>query len=170
MSAGRTIGALLVAAAANGACYRYAPITLDAAASSDEVRVRVTDDAAARLSRDLGTFATEIDGKVVPQDRDSVSITVPIERAYRGITVGTTTQTLFLGRSEVLEVRRREFDRVRTTVVGAGAVVGFGLLAAAVVQLADPNPESQDGPPAPPPSPTRMPPPGYRLRIRIPLP
>jgi hypothetical protein len=58
---------------------------------------------------------------------------------------------------------------VRTTLVSAGVVVGFGLLAAAVVQLADPNPDSQDGPPAPPPSPTRMPH-WHGLIVRIPIP
>jgi hypothetical protein len=162
------IGALLIAAT-NGACYRYAPVTLGAAASSSEVRVRVTEAAAARLSPDLGAFTTEIDGQLAPQGADSVSVAIPIERAYRGITVGTTTQTLYLGRSEIVEVQRRQFDRVRTTLVSAGVVVGFGLLAAAVVQLADPNPDSQDGPPVPPPSPTRIPR-RHGLIVRIPIP
>ena len=162
------IGARLFAAA-NGACYRYAPVSLGGAASSSEVRVRVTEAAAARLSPDLGAFTTEIDGRLAAQGPDSVSVAVPIERAYRGITVGTTTQTLYLGRSEIVEVRKRQFDRVRTTLVSAGVVVGFGLLAAAVVQLADPNPDSQDGPPMPPPSPTRIPRPhGFIVRIPIP--
>ena len=165
----RTIGALLVVASANGACYRYAPIELGAASSSSEVRVRVTDDAAARLSKELGAFVTEIDGQLAVPSNDSVSVAIPIERAYRGFTVGTTTQTLFLGRSEIVEVRKREFDRVRTTLVSVGAVVGFGLLAAAVVQLADPNPDSQNGPPMPPPSPTRIPR-THGLTVRIPIP
>lgn len=164
---GRTIGALL--AAANVACYRYAPITLGAAPPASEVRVRVTDGAAARLSKDIGAFVTEIDGQLALQGPDSVSLAVPIDRAYRGVTVGTTMQTLFLGRSEVVEVRKREFDRTRTTLVSVGAVVGFGLLAAAVVQLADPNPDSQDGLPMPPPAPNRIPHRhGLTMRIRIP--
>jgi len=163
------MGAVFAAAAASGACYRYAPIELGAAASSSEVRVRVTDDAAARLSKELGAFVTEIDGQLSSQGPDSVSVAVPIERAYRGFTIGTTPQTLFLGRSEIVEVRKREFDRVRTTLVTAGVVVGFGVLAAAVVQLADPNPDSQDGLPNPPPAPTRIPRVhGLTVRISIP--
>ena len=164
----RTIGALLMAAA-NAACYRYAPVPLGAAPASSEVRVRVTEAAAARLSPDLGAFTTEIDGQIAPQGTDSVSVAVPIERAYRGVTVGTTTQTLFLGRSEILEVRKRELDRGRTTLVTAGVVVGFALLAAAVVQLADPNPDSQDGPAMPPPTPTRIPR-WHGFTVRIPVP
>lgn len=163
-----TTGALLIAAA-NAACYRYVPISLGTAGSNDEVRVRITENAAARLSKDLGAFVTEVDGQFAPQGRDSVSVAVPIDRAYHGMTVGTTTQLLFLGRSEVVEVRKRQFDRARTILVTAGTVVGFGLLAAAVVQLADPNPNSEDGPPAPPPSPSRIPR-SHGLTIRIPIP
>ena len=165
----RTIGALVIAAAANTACYRYAPIALGAAPSSSEVRIRVTDEAAARLSKDLGAFVTEIDGQLAVPSPDSVAFAVPIERAYRGITVGTTTLTLYLGRSEIVEVRKREVDRARTVLVTAGIVVGFGVLAAAVVQLADPNPESQDGLPMPPASPTRTPR-QHGLTVRIPIP
>ena len=164
----RTIGALLIAAT-NAACYRYAPISLGTAPPSSEVRVRVTDAAATRLSPDLGAFTTEIDGQIAPQGSDSISVAVPIDRTYRGFTVGTTTQTLYLGRSEIVEVRTRQFDRVRTTLVTAGIVIGFGVLAAAVVQLADPNPDSQNGPPMPPPSPTRIPR-WHGLTVRIPIP
>lgn len=153
---------------ANTACYRYVPISPVAAAPSDEVRIRITEDAAARLSKELGAYVTELDGQFAPQGADSVSVAIPIERAYHGMTVGTTSQVLYLGRSEVVEVRRRQFDRARTILVSTGAVVGFGLLAAAVVQLVDPNPASQDHPP-PPPAPSRIPG-GYRFTIRMPIP
>lgn len=163
---------LLIAASTGGACYRYVPISPTTVAPNDEVRIHVTDDAAARLSKDLGAFVTEIDGRFAPQAHDSVSIAIPIERQYHGMTVGTTSQVLYLGRSEVVDVRKREFDRARTIVVSAGAVVGFGLLAAGIVQLADPNPDSQEQPPPPPPSPSRFPA-GHRVTnftIRIPIP
>lgn len=164
----RPIGLLLIAGMANAACYQYVPVSLGTAAPNEEVRVRITDKAAARLSKDLGAYATEIDGQFAPQGPDSVSVAVPIERAYRGTTVGTTTQVLFLGRSEVVEVRKREFARGRTILMGTGVAVGFGLLAAAVVQLTDPNSDSQDRPP-PPPSGSRIPS-AYRFKVRIPIP
>ena len=160
---------VLLIAAANAGCYRYVPISLGAAGSNDEVRVRITEDGAARLSKELGAFVTEIDGQFAPQGRDTVSVAVPIDRAYRGMTVGTTTQLLFLGRSEVVEVRKRQFDRTRTILVSAGAVVGFGLLAAAVVQLVDPNANSPETVPPPPPSPSRIPR-SHGLTVRIPIP
>ena len=169
ISSSRWIAALWVAGSTAAACYRYVPIAPDAAASRDEVRIRLTEDAAARLSKDLGAYVTEIDGQFAPQGADSVAITIPIERQYHGMTVGTTSQVLYLGRSEVVEVEKRQFDRARTALVTAGTVVGFGILAAGIVQLTDPNSDSQDHPPPPPPSPARFPA-GYLLKVRIPIP
>lgn len=155
---------------ANAACYSYVPVSLGTIASKDEVRVRVTETAAARLSKDLGTFSTEIDGQINPEAHDSVSVGVAIAREYRGATIGTTTQVLFLGRSEVVEVRKRQFSPARTVLLSAGTVVGFGLLAVGIVQLVDPNgPPSQDRTPPPPPAQSRRPA-GYHLTFRIPFP
>jgi len=159
--------AVLITGLANSACYSYVPVSLTAVTAKEDVRVRVTESAATRLSETLGAFSTEIDGEISREGSDSVSIGVTIDRAYRGTTVGTTTQRLSLGRSEVLEVQRREFSRSRTILLSAGTVVGFGLLAAGIAQLVDPNgpPDNQTTPP--PPSPLRRPL-GVRLRITIP--
>jgi len=48
-------------------------------------------------------------------------------------------------------VRRSRLARGRTIAAGAGILVGFALLAAAIVQLTDPNPGSDHQPPPPPP-------------------
>lgn len=159
----------MVAASAGTACYRYVPVAPATVASNDEVRIRITDDAAARISKDLGAYLTEIDGQWAPQGRDSVSIAIPIERTYHGMTVGSTSQVLYLGRTEVVEVRKREFDRARTVLLSAGIVAGFGVLAAGIVQLADPNPDSQEPPPPPPPTPSRIPI-SHLFTVRIPIP
>jgi len=161
------IGTLLVAGLANGACYRYVPLS-GAPPANEDVRIEITPAAATRLAGDLGVFSTEIDGRLASESHDSVSVHVPIERQYRGMAVGTTDQLVLLGRSEVVTVRKRQFARGPTILVGAGIVVGFGLLAAAVVQLTDPNQETQDRTP-PPPVESRIPL-GYHFRVRIPIP
>jgi hypothetical protein len=163
----RFIRALLIAAMGTTGCYQYVPLSLSAITPNEEVRVRVTEGAAARLFKDLGPQTKEIDGRFAPKGPDSVSIAVTIDRAYRGFTVGTTTETLLVGRSEILEVRKREFSRGRTVLLSAGVVVGFGLLAAAVVQLADPNPDSDNTHPPPPPA-SRIPSGHFGVRIPIP--
>jgi hypothetical protein len=163
------ITALLVAGVANAGCYSYVPISVGAVAPKEEVRIRVTEGAAARLAKDLGVFSTEIDGQFAREGADSISVGVAVDRAYRGTTIGTTTQVLFLGQSEVVEVRKREFSRTRTVLVSTGTLVGFGLLAVGIKQLVDPNGPSQDQPPPPPPAPVRRPS-GHRLGVWISIP
>jgi hypothetical protein len=165
----RAVVALLIAGATSSACYSYVPVSLGAVESKEDVRVRVTEDAAARLAKELGTFSTQIDGQLGREGADSISVGVEIDRAYRGTTIGTTTQVLFLGRSEVVEVRKREFSRSRTILVATGTAVGFGLLAAGIAQLVDPNGPSQDQPPPPPPAPLRRPS-ALHFAVRIPIP
>lgn len=167
----RVVASVLAAVAASTGCYSYVPISLGAVAPKEDVRLRVTDGAAARLAADLGSFSTEIDGQLAREGADSISVGVAIGRMYRGTTIGTTTQVLFLGRSEVVEVRKREFSRSRTILVSTGTVVGFGLLAVGVTQLVDPNGPPQDQPPPPPPAqPQRRRPSGYHFSVRIPIP
>ena len=85
--------------------------------------------------------------------------------------IGTTDQLLFLGRSEVIEVRKREFSRGRTALVATGAVVGFGAIAAGIAQILDQNPPTDQTLTPPPPSGSK----GVRRRsgvhlgLRIPL-
>jgi len=164
----RVMAALWMAGMASAACYRYVPIPTGAPAPNEEVRVRITDDAAARLSKDIGVFSTSIEGQYAVQPHDSVSVAVPIDREYRGVTVGTTTQTLYLGRSEVLAVQRRQFDRRRTVLLSAGIVAGFAALAASIVQIGDPNDPADNHPIPPPPSVRRPAVHGFTVRIPFP--
>jgi hypothetical protein len=151
-------------------CYNYVPIELGAASQQEGVRLRVTESAAARIAPELGVFSTEIDAQFARDGADSISVGIPVDRTYRGSTIGTSTQTLFLARSEVVEVRRREFSRSRTILVSAGTLVGFGILAAGITQLVDPNGPSSDSPPPPPPPGQRLPRGHYRFTVRIPIP
>ena len=161
--------ALTIAAMVNASCYSYVPVSFQAIAPKEDVRLRVTESAAARIAPDLGAFSTEVDGQLAREGPDSVSVGVAIDRSYRGTTIGTTTQTIFLSRAEVVEVRRREFSRSRTILASAGIVVGFGALAAGIVQLVDQNgPSDQQTTPPPPPGLRRPPVPHISLRIPIP--
>lgn len=148
--------ALLAAVLATGGCYRYVPVSPAAVQPNDEVRVRITSAAAARLAGDLGVFSTELDGRLSRRGQDSLAVTVPIVRQYRGVTVDSARHVLSLRTSEVVDVRRSEFARKRTILAGAGVLVGFALLVHTVVQLANPNPGTDDTPPPPPPGQVRL--------------
>jgi hypothetical protein len=144
-------------------------VSVGSVESKEPVRVRITAQAAARLASELGSFSQELDGEFLPQGPDSVSLGIPIDRTYRGTTVGTTTQLLYLGRSELVDVRRRKFSRSRTTLVAAGTVAGFAALATGIAWFGDPNTPSDETPPPPPPSPSRRPT-RHLVTVRIPLP
>jgi hypothetical protein len=160
----RALGALLLAvplALPATGCYRYVRIDPAAAGADEEVRVQVTDAAAARLARELGTYTSRLEGQVGTGAGDSVSVALTIGREYRGVSLESTRQVLFLGRSEVVEVRRRELSRARTTLASVGALAALALAAGAVSQLGDPNPGGEEPPPPPPP--------GVRALVRIPF-
>jgi len=145
--------AFLAGALALSGCHRYVAVSPASLAPDAEVRVRITREAAGRLAGQLGTYATELDGTLAPRGQDSLALTVPIVREYRGVKLDSTVQVFSLGRSDVVDVRRSTFARGRTIVAGAGVLVGFALLAAAIIQLTDPNPGSEGPPPPPPPTP-----------------
>lgn len=153
----------------NGGCYHYVAVPPGAVASNEEVRVYVTRPAAARLAGELGAYTMELDGKLSSRGPDSLAVSVPIGREYRGTTLDSTTQTLTLAKSEVVDVRRSQLSRGRTILTSAGVLAGFALLVHAVVQLTNPNPGSDVTLPPPPPVGSRAPS-GHTLRLRIPFP
>ena len=154
-------GPLLGIAAAG--CYQYVPIRPESVRPNEDVRVRVTEPAAARLLQDLGAFTTELDGQLAANGSDSVSISVAIGREYRGIALDSTSQVVHLSRADLVDVRRRTFSRSRTVLATGLALAAFGAIVGSVVQMGDPNTVSPD-PAPPPPSPFRG------VMFRIPLP
>lgn len=157
MSWRRAAGAFPAGVVALSGCYRFETVSPASLAPNAEVRVRITRDAAARLAGELGTTLTELDGTLAARGPDSLTLTVPIKREYRGVTLDSAVQALSLGRSDIVDVRRSRLARGRTIAAGAGMLVGFALLAAAVVQLLDPNPGTDENPPPPPPGQLRFP-------------
>ena len=131
--------------------------------------MRVTDDAALRLSKELGAFSNEIDGQLAREGADSISLGVAIARAYRGTTIGTTTQVLFLGRSEVVEVRRREILDFSYGSSARARSWGSASPRPGIAQLVDPNGPPEDST-TPPPPPALRRPSGIHLGVRIPVP
>jgi hypothetical protein len=114
--------------------------------------VDVTEQAAVRLVKDFGAYLTSLEGQFTREGQDSVSVTVPVNRAYGIVSLEGGRQTLFLGVKEVVGVRRREFSRSRTVAVSVGSVVVFAAIVAGVAQWGDPNSDVVEPPPPPPPA------------------
>jgi hypothetical protein len=133
-------------------CYRYVPAPITTVGPAEEVRVRVTPEAAARLIKEFGTYTTELEGHVGRTNTDSVSVAVQINRDYRGVALESTRQVFYLGPTEVVAVRRRQLSRKRTLLLGGGALVVFGVIVGTVTQWGDPNTTVVEPPPPPPPT------------------
>jgi hypothetical protein len=153
-------GGLAVLVAVLVGCYRYTPIELSSAPASEEVQIRISDPASARLLKELGIYTSRLDGRVSNEQRDSIPVSVTVRREYQGLSLESSQQLLYLSRGEIVEVRRRVLSRTRTVLASAGAVVIFAALVGTVVQLGDPNPPADDLPLPPPPG-------GIRLAIPI---
>jgi hypothetical protein len=145
------LGGCLALAAGSSGCYRYAPIPIESVRPGENVQVRLTEAAATRLVSEFGAFTQRLEGPLAPAAGDSLSISVTVGREYNGMPLEGMRQSLFLGRSEVTEVRRRELSRSRTALVGVGTLAAFALLINGVVQMSDDNPNSGESPPPPPP-------------------
>jgi hypothetical protein len=158
--AGRALGAWLALAASGSGCYTYARVPLESVRPGETVQVRLTDAAGTRLVSDFGAYTRQLEGPLAREGADSLSISVMVGRAYNGVALEGVRQALFLGRSEVTEVRRRQLSRSRTALASAAVLAGFALLITSVVQTADENPNAGDPPPPPPPLGARA---GFRI-------
>ena len=145
----RVFGALLLSVVSAG-CYTYVPISSGDVRPSEEVRIRITESAATRIVREFGAYTGQLEGQLTEEGPDSLSVSIAIGREYRGLALENARQTLFLGRTEVMEVRRRQLSRSRTALATASVLAGFAALVSTVVQRGDDNP-IDNTPPQPPP-------------------
>lgn len=164
-AAARLLGGSLAVAVSGSGCFRYAPIPIESVRPGENVQVRLTDDAATRLVSQFGAYSQRLEGPLAREGADSLSITLMVGREYNGMALEGVRQTLFLGRSEVVEVRRRELSRSRTALASAGALVVFALAVNAVTQMGDDNPDAGEEPPPPPPPGLRA----ARIGVRLPF-
>jgi hypothetical protein len=150
-------------AALESGCYHGVPIALEQVKANEQVDVLVTDAAATRLTKELGVYTARLQGPVRSERGDSVSVSVLIAREFSGVALESARLDLFLARSEVTGVRRRQLSRTRTTFASIGAVVLFGVVVGTVTQLGDPNKPPHDELPPPPPVGSRF---GLRFSFR----
>ena len=141
---------VLMAALVSPACFKYQTIQPSAVQPEEEVRVRITDDAAVRLAGHYGSITQRLDGQLTPLSSDSLLLAIWIGKNYVGTSFENAYQRLSLGRQEVIEISRREFSRTRTALVTAGVVGVLAIIANRVGFLENPNPPSGDGRGEPP--------------------
>jgi len=122
---------VLVALLATGlaGCVHYVPLDDGLPAPGDEVRVRVSPDAGARLAPLVQRNPDVLEGRVagVVRPGDSIRVSIPLDPFGRA-GPDMPRQILALHPSELLAVDRKELSRPRTALAGAAmGVVIYGL-------------------------------------------
>ncbi len=120
----------LLALGPAAACYSYQTIPLDDVRPAAEVRLRLTPEAAPRVSAVVGYPTEDVQGTVVQVQDGAVLLTVPAPMPPEGATGQQLYQRLDVPTSQVVEVQRRRLNPLKTYGLVAAAVVGAGLLAA----------------------------------------
>jgi hypothetical protein len=139
-----------LAASSLTGCIQYTRVDATTVSPEEEVRVRVTRDAAIRVGPHLGTISENLEGRLAPFGDDSVALAVWIGKNYVGSPFENAHTRVALTPQEIVEVRRRKISVMRTAILGAGMLVGTALLVNGVVFADNPNSNPDDRPYGPP--------------------
>jgi hypothetical protein len=140
----------MVLALWSAGCFRYTRIEPAAAPAEEELRVRVTREAAVRVGSQLGRLSEQYEGRLEPLGTDSVILAVWIGKDYIGSPFENTRQRVSLVPGEIVEVRRRTLDVRRTALAAAAVIAVTGAVIGTVVTEGDPNLGDPGGPYQPP--------------------
>ncbi len=110
------------------ACYQYTATPVADAPTAREVRVALTEDAAARLAATLGPRAAVLEGRVVARSDTAIDLAVETIRRTNGSEESWGNARVVLPRAALASVQVQRFAAVRTAAVVVGAVVGSILI------------------------------------------
>lgn len=124
----RGIGLALAFVVALSGCFGYVPVVEGDPEPDAEVRLRLSNQAAAEISAQTGRTVRSVEGTLLRTTSDSLVVDVHWGAIYAGTPFEGRRDTLGFARSDVVEVDRREISRLRTGLVGGGLVVAALLI------------------------------------------
>jgi hypothetical protein len=130
-------------------CYRYVPTEVALVPPGQDVRLLVTRFGASQLAEvsSNGGQSGSINGKMQGVEGDAILISVPVGERREGFMTVNMTQTIRVPMGEVLDVDRRELDKVGTGfLVGAVAAAGTGIILGIIEAFGGANPIDEPGP------------------------
>ena len=131
-------------------CFKYARVETNAVPPEEDVRIRVTRDAAIRVGPHLGNISERLEGRLAPLGQDSLVVAVWIGKDYIGSPFENTRQRVSLTPNEIVEVRRRTISWPRTALAAAGLIAGTVLFIDQIGLIGDDNPRDPRTPYQPP--------------------
>ena len=143
-------------------CYGYTAADMAAIQPGETVRARITAVEADRLAAQLPEETRVIEGRVSAVDNAAMMVDVPSATRRAGASLEVLRQRIELKADGILELERKQLDRVRT---GGLAVLGAAGLAYIVATQLDGDP-GQDNRPPPDPGERRR---SFPFAVRLPL-
>jgi hypothetical protein len=129
---GVRVAATLVLGALCG-CYRYHPAQIEDVQPPMRVRALLSPEAFARVAEVVPVDGRTIEGEVLEHGNGELLLLVPVTSDVVGARVETLHQRLRVPAAGILDVERRELDRLQTgLVLGAGVVVATSVVIAAL--------------------------------------
>lgn len=110
-------------------CYSYLPVDPAVPTSGQIVRADINDDAAARLTSQLGPGVTEIQGMVLRQEDQALSVLVQAYTTFRAGELTGFNEPVLLPYPEIRGLTLKTFSKKRSVLFGA-AFAGAALLTA----------------------------------------
>lgn len=146
--AARVVGGSILLLATAAACHSYRPMIDEAPAPGDDVRIQVASETAAQLTERVGQPVRRVRGTVLDSGPgEGLTVDVGWGALYAGTPLEGRRDTITFRPDEVLEVDRRELSRLRTGLLGAGAMAAVVAIFRGFQGEATPGP----GPTEPPP-------------------
>jgi len=130
-------------------CYTYTPLDVANAGPQANVRARLSAPAAARISPSLGNGDSRmLSGVVVDKAANALTLEVS------SVPVGTATaqqglfQRVTIAPTDIVELETRTLDKQRTGLLVGAAVVGAGVITAAIIHGQSTGANSPTEPPS----------------------
>jgi hypothetical protein len=123
----RSVFAVLLCSAGTG-CFKYIPAELDALPAGENIRIYVTRNVVTSIEEVVRTNEPVLTGQIVRRENDNLFLRVPTAVRAEGFHSVPIGQDLTIPVREIIQLERRQIDRI-----GTGALVAGTLGAAGVV-------------------------------------
>ena len=120
--------AWLVVVASLAACYSYRPISAPGPDPGARISASLTQEGAMAMLAVLGPEVSEIRGRVVDADRDTLRVSLASVTSVRGVPTSWSGEEVPLLRSRLASVGERRLAPGGTVLLGAGVVGGLYFL------------------------------------------
>lgn len=138
------LGIALLGTLATG-CFKYVPVELATVPDGHDVRMYLTRQGLAALDELPLESGPVVRGKLVAQDNGDITLRVPVATRQTGFHTSSIGQDVRIPTGDIIQVERRELDKVGTGFLLGGAVAATAFIMSLILDshsevIVDPPP------------------------------